>query len=292
MNKYFLLFTLSVFFILGCKEKSTSQGGENTPVLPKISMTKIWESDTLFTTCESVIYDAQRDVIYVSNIDGQPWDDDKKGSIGKLNVDGTVINAKWVEGLSAPKGLGLIDNILYVTDISNIVAINVETGTIANSYPVEGSQGLNDVTTATDGTVYVSDSKSGIIYMLKDGVVSTLVEGFRGSNGVHVESDRLLIGTGGNSSLTAYKFSDQTSSIIAKEIPQPDGIEPVGDGSYLVSSWKGMIHFVHPDGTKELLLNTSIDSIYSADIDYIESKKMVLVPTFFGNSVVAYTLEK
>ena len=44
---------------------------------------KIWESDTSLKVPESVLYD--KDVLYVSLVDGQAWDIDGKGEITKLD---------------------------------------------------------------------------------------------------------------------------------------------------------------------------------------------------------------
>src|SRR6478609_11860420 len=70
-------------------------------------LTRLWESDATLKTPESVRFDAKRKVLYVSNIDGEPWAADGKGSIAKVGLDGKVIAAEWVTGLNCPKGLVL-----------------------------------------------------------------------------------------------------------------------------------------------------------------------------------------
>ena len=73
-------------------------------------LTKLWETEATLKVPESVRLDAKRKVLYVSNIDGQPWEADGKGSIAKVGLDGKVIAAEWVTGLNCPKGLALSDN--------------------------------------------------------------------------------------------------------------------------------------------------------------------------------------
>lgn len=288
-SKLVLAFAALISFF-ACKNASTETKIE-APV-ESYKLTKLWESDTVFTTAESALYDPVTDVIYVSNIDGEGWGDDGKGSIGRLKLDGTTIDAKWVTGLSAPKGLGIVNGKLYVTDIHKLVEIDIAEGKISKIYEVEGSDGLNDVATGPDGTIYFTDSRKGVAHMLKDGVVSTIVDSLQGSNGILIENDRLLFGTWGDESLTQYQFADKKVSILADSLTQPDGIEAVGDGGYLVSSWKGLIHYVHADGSTELILDTAKDSIGTADIDYLQDKKILLVPTFFRNTIAAYSLSK
>lgn len=256
-----------------------------------LGMEKLWESDTVFTTAESALFDEATNTIYVSNIEGEPWGSDGIGSIGKLSPEGEVIAAKWVTGLNAPKGMAIANGKLYTADLTQLVEIDLASGKITNKYAVSDAVGLNDVSNAPDGTIFFTDSEKGAVYQLKNGVVSKVLEGLGGSNGILYEKDRLLLGIWKDSTLTAYQFGDKKQVVLGAQIPQPDGIEAVGDGSYLVSSWKGLIHQVHPDGHSVLILDTAKDSISAADIDYVKAKKMILVPTFFRNSIAAYELK-
>jgi hypothetical protein len=70
-------------------------------------LVKKWETDTLLKVPESVLYDADNKILYVTNIDGQPWEKDNKGSVGKVGLDGKIITVDWVSGLQAPKGMAL-----------------------------------------------------------------------------------------------------------------------------------------------------------------------------------------
>ena len=94
---------------------------------PTHKLTKLWESEAALKVPESVRFDAKRKVLYVSNIDGEPWAADGKGSIAKVGLDGKVIAAEWVTGLDCPKGLALSDDgkWLYAADIGGIVVIDI-----------------------------------------------------------------------------------------------------------------------------------------------------------------------
>ena len=73
-------------------------------------LTKLWETETALKVPESVRLDAKRKLMYVSNIDGEPWAADGKGSIAKVGLDGKIIAAEWVTGLDAPKGMALSED--------------------------------------------------------------------------------------------------------------------------------------------------------------------------------------
>ena len=68
---------LSIFIVLllfnSCAEKTSEPKNSDQKKETKISLVKKWETDTVFTTAESAIYDAKRDIIYVSNIEDGPW---------------------------------------------------------------------------------------------------------------------------------------------------------------------------------------------------------------------------
>src|SRR6187402_2462475 len=99
----------------------------NTGAQTQHSLVKKWETDTLLKTPESVLYDAKGKILYVSNIDGAPDGKDGKGSIGKIGLDGKIIAVDWVSGLNAPKGMALVKNTLWVADVDQMVAVDIET---------------------------------------------------------------------------------------------------------------------------------------------------------------------
>jgi sugar lactone lactonase YvrE len=253
------------------------------------TLTLKWESDTVLTTCESVLYDKANDVLYVANISGKPDSVDGVGSIGKLGLDGKVIDAQWVKGLNAPKGMGIANGKLYVADITELVEIDPATGTVTNKYPVEGAQFLNDVTVDGSGKVYVSDSNSGAVSMLENGTVTSFLSDQHGPNGLLSDGDTFLVALWADKTLNTVDASKQVV-MKADSIENPDGIEAVGDGGYLVSSWNGKVTYVAPDGRTKEILNTTADGVSAADIEYIAEKKLLLVPTFYKNKVVAYDL--
>src|SRR5882757_2812613 len=124
------------------------------------SLVKIWATDTVLKTPESVLYSAKDKLLYVSNIDGTPDGKDGKGSIGKVGLDGKIIMVDWVKGLNAPKGMGIYKNKLYVADLTEVVVIDIDKAQIVQHIPVEGSVFLNDITIDKNGVVYVSDTRT------------------------------------------------------------------------------------------------------------------------------------
>lgn len=260
-----------------------------------LKLVKAWETDTTLRVPESVLYDGN-DGLYVANIDGKSDALDGNGFISKVSLDGTVTNLRWTSGLNAPKGMGLYKNRLYVTDVYRLVVINTETGQAEKTYDAVKQEGafLNDVTVAKDGTVYVSDSRADKIYRLKDDKWEVWMEGEQldKPNGLlAVGNGKLMVGATKKGELRALDVNTRTATTIADGMTVTDGIVPVGKSDYLVSDWNGQIFHVSGDGTKTQLLDTRGDKINSADIEYVAKRKLLIVPTFFKNKLVAYRVE-
>lgn len=248
---------------------------------------KLWQTDTVVAVPESVLPDVKNGILYISLIDGNPWDADGKGGVGKLTPDGKKYNGKWITGLNAPKGMGKFGNRLYVADISNVVIVDIAKGKIEKKLPIEGATGLNDITVTDNGIVYVSDSKNGKIWRIEKDAATLYLDNINGVNGLKSIKSDLFIG-GGKSFLKANAKKQITK---IAELPESiDGIEPVGNGDFLVTSWVGYVYYVHPDGKFETLLDTRAEKKNTADIGYDAMKKIVYVPTFNGKIVAAYKL--
>jgi hypothetical protein len=252
-------------------------------------LVKKWETDSSLKVPESVLYDAKSKVLYVSNIDGDAAGKDGKGSIGKVGLDGKIIAVDWVSGLNAPKGMGIYKNNLYVADLDAVVVIDIKKGTITKRIPIQGAVFLNDVSISKKGVVYVSDSRASKVHKIENGVASVFLENLKGPNGVLVQGEDVYVLNSGEV-LKADK-NGQIQKVAEGLQSSTDGIEQVKGKDFIVSCWSGVIYYVKQDGTKEQLLDTRGQNINSADIGYDAKRRIVYVPTFFKNSVVAYELK-
>ena len=256
-------------------------------------LTKVWESEATLKVPESVRLDAKRKVLYVSNIDGQPWEADGKGSIAKVGLDGKVIAAEWVTGLDCPKGLALSDDgkLLYAADVGGIVVIDIRKGKIRNKIAIPEGVQLNDLVSDGKGTLYVSDSKGRKVYVVKDGKASVYLDEsvLKGPNGLLVHGGTLYVLD--NNSLNRVE-ADKSLKVLADGMPGGvDGLENVKDNDFVVSVWSGAVWYVNGDGSKELLFDGKAVQTSTADIGWDPSTKTVYVPTFFKNSVIAFKVE-
>lgn len=278
--KRILFLTTLLFSSIVLSEKLTAQQHQ---------LVKLWQTDTVLKVPESVLFNAEGKFLFVSNIDGQPWEKDGKGSIGKVGLDGKIIKVDWVTGLNAPKGMGLYKGMLYAADVDAVAVIDVSKEVVVKRIPVEGATGLNDISIDKKGTVYVTDSKAGKVHAIENDKVTLYAEGLTGLNGVlAVGTDVYALASGALWKIAADK---KTVKLAAGMEPATDGLEQVAENEFLVSVWNGIIYYVKADGAVQQLLDTREQKSNTADIGYDARNKIVYVPTFFKNGIVAYQLK-
>ena len=269
-----------------------------------------WQTPQELRTPESVFYDAGRDLIYVSNIDGQPDAKDGNGFISRLGADGGIRDLRWVEGLNGPKGLALnaAGDRLFVSDVDTLIEIDAEQGRVVQRYPAEGARFLNDVAVDPQGRVYVSDSsaENSAVYRLEGGELRRWLDGTQVTrpNGLLATDEGLLIGNGDARLLRVSWDGGQPSPVadLSSRIEGIDGIAAVDGRGWLVSDWTGNVLWV-PSGGGALgvgaagagepvsVLSADEQKVNAADITLIPERDLLLVPTFADNRVTAWRLE-
>lgn len=255
-------------------------------------LTQVWETDATLKVPESVRFDAKRKVLYVSNIDGEPWAADGKGSIAKVGLDGKVIAAEWVTGLDCPKGLVLSKDgkRLYAADAGGIVVIDVEAGKIEKKIAIPEGIQLNDLASDGKDTLYISDSKGKKVFAVKGDAVTVELDEkvLKGPNGLLVHRGKLYVLD--NNSLNEVQADKSLKVIVGGMEGGTDGLEHVKGDDFLVSVWSGAVWYV--SGTsKELLFDGKAADTKTADIGWDPATKTVYVPTFAKNTVVAFKVE-
>lgn len=249
---------------------------------------KIWETDSVINLPESVLPDIKGKVLYVSVMGNNPNDKDGIGGVAKLGLDGKVVDLNWITGLNSPKGLARAGNLMYAADLSDVVVIDILKGKVTLKIPIDSARFLNDITVSDKGVVYVSDSRTKRVHRIEKNIPSLYLENINGVNGLKAINDDLYI-VGGK---TIWKADAQKKLTRLAELPAGgDGLEPVGKGDFLFTSWAGYVYYVYADGKYDLLLDTHLEKKNTADLGYDPVKKILYVPTFYKKTVMAYQLK-
>lgn len=276
-----------VILCLAIASKLTAQSTE-TRLVPSLNLK--WETDSIFPTVESVLYDGEKEHIYTANINGHFMKKDGNGSISRMRADGTSIQAEWISGLNAPTGLAIHGDRLYTTDIDEVISISISTGQIVERIPIEGAKALNDICTGEAGILYCSDTGGNQVFKIEKGQASILIDSIDTPNGLLIKGNQLLITQWTPRTLTSFNLYTKKRKAIAKGIPWIDGLASLEGKGWITASWGGLLHFIAPNGEKTLILDTREEGMQAPDISYIPSSKTLLVATFNGNKIRAYDL--
>lgn len=256
------------------------------------NITKVWETDSLFLKPESALYDSSKKIIYISNINGEYLAKDGNGFISKIKINGEIETLKWVDKLDNPQGMGLYKSKLYVADINRVLQINTNTSKIEKIYKVDSAQFFNDITSDTNGDIYISDCFANKIYKISNGKIKVWLESdfLSRPNGLLCTKDNVLVLNMKNQSAFAINKLTKKAHEIFNGIDNLDGIVSDGKNGFLVSgAWQGQIFHIDSEGNKRLIIDLGKEKIITADIEYIVEKNLIIVPTL-NKTVIGYQL--
>ena len=136
---------LSIFLIAACSapEQVENTGPEAAPAAV-LRLEPLWVA-TGFSSPEGVAA-APGGGYFISNVAGDATTKDGEGWISILSEDGEVIEMRFAEGLDAPKGMAVLDDVLYIADIDQVRMIDAKTGEARGEIAVDGAEFLNDAT--------------------------------------------------------------------------------------------------------------------------------------------------
>jgi len=297
---------LSIIFIctlvLGCKvnsEKDTTSEVSNKTTIE--TFTLISEINNL-PHCESVVYDKKRNVFYAT-IQAENAEGD--GAIAKISADGKTVDRNFITGLNDPKGIVVKEDKLYVSDIVELVEIDIVGAKIIKKHKAENSEFLNDVTIDNQGNVYVSEMFLSSIYKLTPN--GKFIEWFKSAemenpNGLLVLGNTMYIGAWGKftnkNPLSAPKGRLLKLDMVSKEISQVteqplgnlDGLQVYDNDNFLVSDWvAGKVFKVSKQGNVSDFFETK-KSV--GDILYIQNQNILGIPLNLESKLLLYKVEK
>lgn len=267
-----------------------------------------------FLTPESALHDAAQDIYFVSNINGGPTAKDNNGFISRVRPDGAVENLKFIEGsrnnvtLHAPKGLAVIGDTLWATDIDMVRAFNARTGAPLDSLSLGGTTGavfLNDIAVATTGALYITDTGirfddvGNVVHPGPDRIfrirpdshavtVAVRSDSLGWPNGITLDSvgKRFVVVSFGGRGVLSWKPGDRAPRVVSKATGELDGVEVIR-GKIVVSSWADS-SVSRIDSAAVTKLVTGVPS--PADIGYDAKRHRLLIPVFSGNRVEIWQL--
>lgn len=286
------------------RAQTTMRGGRHPGTIPIASPVPAARAViTDLRAPESVLHDRERDVYYISNINGGMLTVDGNGFISRVDPKTMHVQVHWIaKGLDGPKGMALVGDTLYVSDILAVRKFDRRTGAPLGAIQLPGASFINDMT--SDGkSVYVSDTGIAMgpgVQFLETGTdaiwkitgdrAEKIASGrqLRHPNGLDIVDGKLRVVTFGSNEL--YELNgDRVKAIRTFPGEQLDGLVSLADGSSVVTSWEADEIFRAGDDGKVHAVLASIPS--PADIGYDTKRRLLLVPRPMNNQVTIHSLE-
>jgi sugar lactone lactonase YvrE len=297
--------------LLACaKDQPAADSAAGSPADARVAVAERVGETAGFNVPESVKYDAELDVFYVSNVNGNPSQKDNNGFIARVRADSTDVMTMLVEGgkrgiyLNAPKGMALSGDTLFVADIDMLRKFNRRTGEYFGAVSLREQKAtfLNDVTVAPDG-IYITDT--GIVFDAKGGMTHPGVNRIFKVAGMAVteaaKGDSLLNPNGiawdasGNRFILAPFGGPQVQTWVPGQSPATlatgaggyDGVETTSDGRVFVSSWAdSAVHVIRNGQMSKLVSNVASP----ADIGIDTKRNVLAIPRFNDGKVEYYRI--
>lgn len=285
MKKIFLLVSLSLLAACSSSSKKAEVGGLEKP---NISM----EISEGIAHPESVLYSPQHQAFFVSNVaSGNPVEKKAVGYLSRISKDGQTINSKWVTGLHAPKGLAIVGDDLYVTDVTRVHRVSISKAKITKTFVVKDSKFLNDVVADEKGNVYVSDMFTSTLYRIQNNQLSSWIKDpkVENVNGLYIVDKNLLATKWGtNIDMNTFKASNpghlatillsQPTNITLSDKVQGhlDGITSDHTDTIWISDWmNGDVYSMDKSGKVSKRYNFGQGT---ADISFAKDLNLLIVP--------------
>ena len=245
------------------------------------------ESPNLLENPESVVFDSQNNRYLVSN-----W-----GNGNIIQIDSNSHHQYFSTILDHTAGLHIVDDILYASSnygmVDGLIGFNMSTGEMVSRVDIDGKQLLNDITSDTEGNIYVTDSEADKIYKVQpsDSSYTTFVgSGLGTPNGIYYDepNNRLLVL---NESLPfkpiiAVNLNDSTTTTVAETNKNAiDGLTADSDGNFYFSSWETDCIYKYDEMFSNPPEMVSWGHKNPADIFYNQHDDVLAIPCFGGDTL-------
>lgn len=281
-------------FQAGTPLGTINEAGEATPISSNV---RVFGS---FRFAESCTFDPERNLIIAMNA-GVAQDMQKNdGYVSLINPDGTVHTSSWIgatrDGLTLnhPLGSAIANGVLYTADIDRVRKFDLATGEPRGEFAVPGATLLNGIAVASDGTIYVSNTRpeSRIYRIDPEGTASLFAEGapLAIPNGVAIDPQGNVVVV--NIADNAVMTFDTDGELIRTEHAAEggnDGLVILKDGTKYVSSVRfGSVSRIRPGAEAEVI---AVGIPSAASMCYDSVQNLLVIPMNNHNALAFLPLD-
>lgn len=282
-----------------------SCGGEETETYDTTppELTRLFAVDSLRSP-ESVAWDSARSRYLITNVAGEPAEEDGNGFVTAVSAPGdsagsvqrrAMTSGSLGAALDAPRGIDVRGDRAWIADLRTVVGVDLRADTATFELTIRGSRLLNDVAVGPDGMVYVSDSRRDAVYVVdpagddwsRHGAAGSL----RGVNGLHADpgGPGLLVAGGEGAVLRLDPDSSVTLLADPLDAESLDGIQPYGEDRILYSDFsRGTLHALHRRRPGHWEPSSPWLEGLTTPADFLRRDALLAVPELQADRVVFY----
>jgi sugar lactone lactonase YvrE len=263
---------------------------------------------------ESVKYDPDQDVWFVTNMTGAGSMKDANGYISRISAAHPDSASVFIESgkdgvvLDSPKGMALHGDTLWVADISVLRAFDRRSGSaLANiDFAPLGAVQLNDVAVGPDGQIYVTDTgimmaPKGVLHLGPDRVfkvganqqvsVMAAAPAVTWPNGIlwnaGTKQWNIVSFDPFNGRIFALSAAGDSARVIRQGLGRLDGLELLPNGALVFTSWADSSVHLLKDGTDRKIIR---DVPEAADLGLDTRRNHLAVPLSVMGRVQIWSL--
>ncbi len=269
-----------------------------------------------FSSPSAVHHDTERDLYWVSNVNGSIGRSDNKGFISRLDPNGNVVTLNFIAGgrdgvtLNSPRGLTVRGERLYVTDLDRLREFDAKTGDAVADYHFQAASELTDVVTSADGSLLVVDSggaassdgdpatTDALYRLFPDGRQTVVAKGpeLAGPVALATEADGIWMVAARTGELLRIVPRDEdpdapptsVGSRLTLGFPAPAGIWSLPDATLLIVSMSRGALFRGPRQGPFAPIVQGLES--PIDLAYDRRRNRLLIPLLSGHALAVFEL--
>ena len=227
---------------------------------------------------------------------------DGDGYISRVDVFGNVLESQFLPpkgiSLNAPKGMALVNNTLFVTDLQRILGFNLKTKALTFLLHLnDEALFLNDIVVVSPHELLVSDSFADAIFKVdtQQKTYTRLATGMAGANGLLQAHGKVYAVTSGKNidgKGKLYEYVTETDTFMPIDLPVTgilDGVQAINHHQLLISDWVGLSgeagHFYQVDLIQKTVAKSALSMISPADFLIDPVNQSVVVPQTLTHQV-------
>lgn len=271
------LFSLLILITIITACSTTKQVEEHQLIKPNIVM----EISQGLLNPESIFYSPKHEAYFVANLGNG------KGYISKHDRKGNLVKEKWLTNLRGPKGITVVGDYLYFTDITKVHKVHIPRARIVKTFSAKETKSLTDTAADDNGNIYVSDANSDILFKIQKEKMNVWIKDkkLEGSSGLFTDGKQHVLAVRKTGEMTMIQIANPTDIYLHSNVKgHLSGIAADKSGMLWISDlMNGDIYSMEKNGTVRKMFNLGAGT---ADHSIVKELNILIIPQMMQNKII------